>query len=66
MFAYKLKKKTHKHLLKCDVCNREIDIPCPMSQIEEIVRNETGFTLTEHDLVMKGVCKECRSNKNKK
>lgn len=66
VFAYKLKKKTHKHLLKCDVCNREIDIPCPMSQIEEIVRNETGFTLTEHDLVMKGVCKECRSNKNKK
>lgn len=66
VFAYKLRKKTHKHLLRCDVCNKEIDIPCPMSQIEEIVRNETGFTLTEHDLVMKGVCRECKNNGNKK
>lgn len=66
VFAYKLRKKTHRHLLRCDVCHKEIDIPCPMSQIEEIVRNETGFTLTEHDLIMKGVCRECRSNKKGK
>lgn len=63
IFAYKLKKKTHKHHLKCDVCHKEIDIPCPMSQIEEMVKSETGFTLTEHDLVMKGVCRECKNNK---
>lgn len=66
VFAYKLKKKTHRHLLRCDVCHKEIDIPCPMGQIEEIVRNETGFTLTEHDLIMKGVCRECRNNRKKK
>nr|WP_156211454.1 transcriptional repressor [Clostridium butyricum] len=65
VFAYKLKKKTHRHHLRCDVCHKEIDIPCPMSQIEEMVQSETGFTLTEHDLVMKGVCKECKNNKNK-
>lgn len=66
VFAYKLKKKTHRHHLRCDVCHREIDIPCPMSQIEERVQSETGFTLTEHDLIMKGVCKECKNNQNKK
>ena len=66
VFAYKLKKKTHRHLLRCDVCHKEIDIPCPMSQIEEIVQSETGFTLTEHDLVMKGVCRECKNNRKKK
>lgn len=66
VFAYKLKRKTHRHHLRCDVCHKEIDIPCPMSQIEEMVQSETGFTLTEHDLIMKGVCKECKNNKNKK
>ncbi|WP_294372841.1 Fur family transcriptional regulator [uncultured Clostridium sp.] len=66
VFAYKLKKKTHRHHLRCDICHKEIDIPCPMSQIEEMVQNETGFTLTEHDLVLKGVCRECKNNINKK
>lgn len=60
VFSYKLKKKTHRHYLECDICHKEVEIPCPMSQIEEIVQNETGFTLTEHDLVMRGVCKECK------
>lgn len=66
VFAYKLKRKTHRHHLTCDVCHKEIDIPCPMSQVEEMVKSETGFTLTEHDLIMKGVCKECKNNKSKK
>ena len=65
VFAYKLMKKTHRHHLRCDICHKEIDIPCPMSQIEELVQNETGFTLTEHDLILRGVCKECKNKNNK-
>lgn len=65
VFAYKLKKKTHRHHLRCDVCHKEIEIPCPMSQIEELVQSETGFTLTEHDLFMKGVCRDCKRNNKK-
>lgn len=65
VFSYKLKKKTHRHYLECDICHKEVEIPCPMSQIEEIVQNETGFTLTEHDLVMRGVCKDCKNCKKK-
>lgn len=65
VFSYKLKKKTHRHYLECDVCHKEVEIPCPMSQIEEIVQNETGFTLTEHDLVMRGICKDCKKCKYK-
>lgn len=61
VFSYKLKGKTHRHHLQCDICHKEVDIPCPMIQIEEIVQNSTGFTLTDHDLVMKGVCKDCKS-----
>lgn len=59
--TYRIKGKDHKHLLKCSVCNKEIEVPCPMKQIEEIVQNETGFTMIEHNLVMKGVCKQCKN-----
>lgn len=65
VFSYKLKKKNHRHYLECDICHKEVEIPCPMIQIEEIVKNETGFTLTEHDLVMRGICKDCKNCKKK-
>jgi len=60
VFSYKLKGKTHRHHLECDICHKEVEIPCPMLQVQEMVQNSTGFTLTDHDLVMKGVCKECK------
>ena len=60
VFAYKLKGETHRHHLECDICHKEVEIPCPMLQIQEMVQNSTGFTLTNHDLVMKGVCKDCK------
>lgn len=60
VFSYKLRSKTHKHHLECDICHKEVEIPCPMLQVEELVQNSTGFTLTDHDLVMKGVCKDCK------
>ena len=40
--------------------HKEVEIPCPMKQFEEIVQNETGFTLVEHNLIMKGVCEDCK------
>nr|WP_207729603.1 Fur family transcriptional regulator [Clostridium cibarium] len=65
MCSYKLKGEEHKHLLKCNICHKEVEVPCPMKQIEEIVQNETGFTLTKHNLVMTGVCKECSKHSKK-
>lgn len=58
--VYKIHKKTHKHILECDICHKEVEVPCPLKQIEEIVREKTGFTLTEHSLKMKGVCDNCK------
>lgn len=60
--VYKLKKESHRHVLECSVCNEEIEIPCPMVQIEESLQNEMGFTLTEHSLKLKGVCSKCNNN----
>lgn len=59
-FAYGIKGEEHKHLLQCSVCHKEVEVPCPMKQIEAQVQKETGFTLTEHNLCMTGVCEECR------
>lgn len=63
VFSYRIKGEEHKHLLQCSICHKEIEVPCPMKQIEEIVQTETGFTLLEHNLVMKGVCEECKNPK---
>lgn len=63
IFFYKLKGEEHKHLIRCSVCKKEIEVPCPMKQFEEMVQSETGFTLTEHNLIMTGVCEECQHNK---
>ncbi|MGL5417215.1 MAG: Fur family transcriptional regulator [Clostridium sp.] len=60
VWVYKLHRKTHKHILECDVCHKEVEVPCPLKQIEEIVKEKTGFTLTEHSLKMKGVCDNCK------
>lgn len=64
--SYKLKNEDiHKHILECDLCHKEIEVPCPMQQIEEILRNQTGFKVKEHNLTLKGICKECINSKNK-
>lgn len=65
-FVYSLIKNKHSHILKCSVCNKEIEFPCPMKQIEEMVKAQTGFTFIEHNIVFKGICKECSKKINKK
>lgn len=65
-FNYKIKKEAHKHTLECSLCHKEVQIDCPMLQIEEIIKNKTGFILTEHDLKIKGICDECKDTQNKK
>lgn len=65
VFAYDVVEDAHKHLLKCSICHKEIEIPCPMRQLSALVKSETGFTLNEHDLVLEGVCEECSHKKKK-
>lgn len=62
-YSYVLKKEAHKHLLLCRLCHREIEIDCPMKQIEEIIKNKTGFSSIEHELKIEGICEDCKNNK---
>lgn len=59
IYNYIIKDNVHKHILVCSICHKEIEIECPMQQVEEIIKYKTGFTLTEHELKLKGICKNC-------
>lgn len=59
-YKYFLRKDSHGHSIECEVCGKNIEIDCPMTKIEEYIKDETGFEVLEHHLELKGVCKECR------
>lgn len=65
-YNYILKNKCHKHILYCDLCHKKIEIDCPLIQVEEIVRNKTGFTFLEKEIKLKCICEECRRKKELK
>lgn len=64
-YNYILKREEHKHILKCTICKKEVEFDCPMLQIEEVIKNKTGFTPLEHELKIEGICEECREKKQK-
>jgi Fur family transcriptional regulator, ferric uptake regulator len=61
-YNYKIKKEVHKHTLECSLCHKEVEIDCPMVQIEQLIKNKTGFTLMEHELKIKGICEDCKKH----
>lgn len=62
---YKLKIEDHKHILQCKLCHKEVEIDCPMQQVKELIKNETGFTFIDNelDLKLEGICEECTEDK---
>lgn len=63
--TYKLHKRNHNHKLECDLCHKEIELECPIKQIEEIILKETGFKVTNHSLKISGICKKCEKETQK-
>lgn len=62
-YSYKLRSNGHVHTIKCDKCESEITVDCPMNQIEELIKNKTGFTITNHEIYLKGLCNKCKNIK---
>ena len=60
-YNYIIKGISHNHTLQCELCHKSVEIDCPMVQIQEIIKNKTGFTLLEHDLKLRGICNDCRA-----
>ncbi|MDC7246051.1 MAG: transcriptional repressor [Sphaerochaetaceae bacterium] len=53
----------HSHLV-CEVCHKVFDIDVStFSQLDEALEHDTGFSVKEHDIVLRGICRECREEK---
>ena len=52
----------HSHLV-CNVCNKVYDINVETFQhLDDTLNNLTGFVVEEHDIVLKGICRECQKD----
>lgn len=67
-YSYAIMRKKHKHILECKICHKEVEIDCPMQQIEEIIKSKTGFVFEDEELDFKlnGICADCRKIKSSK
>ncbi|KAJ50880.1 Fe2+ or Zn2+ uptake regulation protein [Clostridium tetanomorphum] len=65
-YNYIINKNKHKHILECSICHKEVEIDCPLQQVEQIIKNKTGFTVKEEELgiKLKGICEDCMTKKH--
>ena len=68
---YTINKKEHKHFLECRECHSSTLLDfCPYHTANKKIKNETDFTVDEHNLIIFGLCKNCnaktKSNPKKK
>ena len=50
----------HSHLI-CTTCNKVYDVDSYVfKNLDNTLSNLTGFRVEHHDIVLKGVCKECQ------
>lgn len=58
---YSLAKGHHGHYLICTDCQEKIRLAdCPLHDLEHKLTDETGFTITDHDLTLYGLCPACK------
>jgi Fur family peroxide stress response transcriptional regulator len=61
---YEYKKDSHYHF-RCEKCGRIFDLDEPVNQaLDEKIAQQTGFTVSYHQLEFRGLCKACQ-NKSK-
>lgn len=63
---YQINNREHKHQLICSLCNKVVLVNCcPLKKIESDICEETGFTITSHNLEFTGICSECAKKRLK-
>lgn len=63
--GYKLSITSHMHELTCNLCKKTIEITCPFNILSQYIEDNTGFTLTKHNIDIAGICNDCnKKNKN--
>lgn len=59
--SYMMKKPLgHHHHLICTSCGRVVDVTsCDVSQLQDKIERNTGFTISGHVLEFEGLCQSC-------
>jgi Fur family peroxide stress response transcriptional regulator len=57
--VYEIVKDSHSHLL-CNMCGEVVDIDISIANIENQVSKEYNFDVAKSDLVLNGVCSNCK------
>ncbi|WP_168190054.1 Fur family transcriptional regulator [Caloramator sp. E03] len=61
---FEISRKNHKHHIICLKCNKMIEIDeCPFKELENKIKNETGFEIETHKFEIYGYCENCKDNK---
>jgi len=56
---FELREDHHEHI-KCDSCGRVVGVPgCILENAASEVANDTGFTVTSHQVLFSGICPDC-------
>lgn len=51
------------HILVCKICHKRISIKgCPYHSVNEKLRKETGFIISDQNTEIYGICPECQKN----
>ena len=64
MSKYSIIKKEHQHFLECRECHSSTPLDfCPYHTANKKIKNETHFTVDEHNLIILGICENCNKKK---
>ena len=56
----------HSHVI-CKECGRVFDVSLDrLKDLDEEIERQSGFEVTSHELIVTGLCPECKNNKEKK
>ena len=65
--AYRFDAGAHPHYhIRCSVCGSFTDVNSAYcSEIDKMIEERTGYSISGHSLIFDGVCPECRKNEEK-
>lgn len=62
---YRKATQAHHHYLVCLKCNKRLTLnECPLHEVTENLAKDTGFDITEHQLLLYGYCPNCREKEH--
>lgn len=54
----------HGHFLICTVCRSIMSFPdCPASTVQHDIEMRSGYSITDHVLLFRGICDKCKKRK---